>query len=68
MCDVTLFSSFVNRSLVLETAEKTPEQIGLSIDFLPEFELIGGKAFMRVVSLEAVDIVDAGAITHNGLL
>ncbi len=65
--DIHLFESYRNRPVVIETAEKTPDKIGLSIDFEPTFELAGDKALMRVASIEAVDVVDAGAITPNGL-
>jgi hypothetical protein len=65
--DIHLFKSFDNREIVLETSQETPEEIGLSIDFTPSFELRDGKAFMRVEELHAVDIVDEGAITHGGL-
>jgi hypothetical protein len=65
--DLHLFDSYRNRAVVLETAAKTPGEIGLSIDFTPRFEIKGDIAFMRVSELEAVDIVDAGAITPGGL-
>lgn len=65
--DVHLFDSYRNRSVVIETASKTPDKIGLSIDFVPQYELAGDKALMRISSIEAVDIVDAGAITPDGM-
>jgi hypothetical protein len=67
VADMHLFLAYRNRSVVLETADKTPEEIGLSIDFLPEFEIQGDRALMRVKKLTAVDIVDEGAITPGGL-
>jgi hypothetical protein len=66
--DLHVFKSYRNRNVMLETAVETPEEIGLSIDFTPSFELAGDKALMRVVELHAVDIVDEGAITPDGLL
>lgn len=65
--DIHLFDSYRNRSVVIETANKTPDKIGLSIDFVPQYELVGDKALMRIASIEAVDIVDAGAITPDGM-
>lgn len=67
ICDLHLFDSYANRAIVLETAAKTPDAIGLSIDFTPSFEIQKDCALMRVSDLEAVDIVDAGAITPAGL-
>ncbi len=67
ICDLMLNDSYRDRAIVLETAAKTPDQIGLSIDFVPDFEIAGDKALMRVIELVAVDIVDAGAITPGGL-
>lgn len=66
--DLHVFKSYRNRNVMIETATETPEEIGLSIDFTPEFELAGDKALMRVRELHAVDIVDEGAITPDGLL
>lgn len=67
VADMNLFAAYRNRSVVIETAAKTPEEIGLSIDFIPEFEIQGDRALMRVQKLIAVDIVDEGAITPGGL-
>lgn len=67
VADIHLFDSYRNRGVVMETAEKNPDEIGLSIDFIPTFEIQGDRAFMRVVTLRAVDIVDQGAITPGGL-
>lgn len=66
VADVHLFKSYRNREIVLETARETPEEMGLSIDFDPEFEIQGDRALMRVAALHAVDVVDEGAITHGG--
>lgn len=68
VADLHIFDSYRHRGVVLETAAKTPEEIGLSIDFTPIFELAGDHALMRVEKLHAVDIVDEGAITPGGLL
>lgn len=65
--DLYLASSYRDRDIVLETAQNTPALIGLSIDMLPSFEIKGDRAVMRIEELYAVDIVDAGAITHDGL-
>lgn len=67
VADMHLFSSYRNRDVVLETAAQTPEEIGLSIDFIPEFEILADRALMRCKKLIAVDIVDEGAITPGGL-
>lgn len=66
--DIHVFQAYRNRALLFETALHTPDQIGISIDFIPDFEIAGDRALMRVKKLEAVDIVDAGAITPDGLL
>lgn len=68
IADIHLFKSYRNRDVVLETSRDTPESIGLSIDFEPRYDLVEGRAMMRVSVLNAVDIVDEGAITPNGLL
>lgn len=65
--DLHLNESYRDRDVVIETAKKTPGLIGLSIDFLPDFELLPDRALMRVAELYAVDIVDQGAVTHGGL-
>lgn len=65
--DLHLHKSYRDREIVLETAMSTPKLIGLSIDMIPFFDIENGKAMMRVAELLAVDIVDAGAITHDGL-
>lgn len=66
-CDLYLNQSYKDRDTVIETANKTPELIGCSIDFIPTFDLEKGKALMRVSELSAVDIVDEGAVTPGGL-
>jgi hypothetical protein len=68
VADLHVFESYRNRALVLETATATPGEIGLSIDMTPTFEIVGEKALMRISELHAVDIVDEGAITPEGLL
>lgn len=67
ICDLHLNDSYRDRDVVLETASKTPQLIGLSIDMLPEFEIFKDRALMRIAELFGVDIVDEGAITHAGL-
>jgi hypothetical protein len=67
VADMHLFASYRNRDVVLETADKTPQEIGLSIDFIPTFDLLPDRALMRCKQLLAVDIVDEGAITPGGL-
>lgn len=67
VADMHLFAAYRNRDVVLETADKTPLEIGLSIDFIPTFELLPDRALMRCKELLAVDIVDEGAITPGGL-
>lgn len=67
VCDLHLNKSYRDRDIVLETANSTPKLIGLSIDMTPNFELTKTSALMRISELLAVDIVDAGAITHDGL-
>ncbi len=68
IADIHLLKSYEHREVVMETATETPGEIGLSIDFTPTFEIRDGKAMMRVSELHAVDIVDEGAITPDGLL
>lgn len=67
VCDLHVFDSYRNRELLLETAAKTPEEVGISIDMNPSYEVHQGKALMRIEELLAVDVVDEGAITHDGL-
>lgn len=67
VCDLHLNTSYRDRDIVLETAKNTPKLIGLSIDMNPDFELTKTTALMRISELFAVDLVDAGAITHDGL-
>lgn len=67
VADLHLMDSYRDKAIVLETAQKTPKLIGLSIDMIPSFDIEDGKALMRIEELLAVDIVDAGAITHDGL-
>jgi hypothetical protein len=67
VADLHLNDSYRDKAIVLETAAKTPKLIGLSIDMIPSFDIEDGKALMRIDELLAVDIVDAGAITHDGL-
>jgi len=65
--DLDVLDAYKNRDLLFEVASKTPEQIGLSIDFGFDIEVINNLAFVRVKSLHAVDVVDEGAITPRGL-
>lgn len=67
VCDLHLNSSYRDRATVLETAQKTPDLMGCSIDFLPTFVITKDKALMRVSDLSAVDIVDEGAVTPGGM-
>lgn len=67
VADVKVYENYRNRAVFLERVSTTPDQIGLSIDFLPSFELGNDRALMRIDRLDAVDIVDEGAITHRGL-
>ncbi len=67
ICDLHVFDSYRNRELLLETAAKTPEEVGISIDMDPSYEVHNGRALMRIETLYAVDVVDEGAITHDGL-
>lgn len=67
VCDLHLNKSYRDRDIVLETAKNTPKLIGLSIDMIPSFVITKDSALMRIAELTAVDIVDAGAITHDGL-
>ena len=64
--DVTLFDAFEGRDLVLETADRTPDLMGLSVDIVPTFEIAGDRAFLRIQSISAVDVVDEGAGTPGG--
>lgn len=67
ICDLHLFDAYERRALFLETAAKTPEEMGLSGDFKFTVEVSGEMALMRVTRVDAVDIVDRGALTHAGL-
>lgn len=67
VCDLHLNRAYRDRDTVIETAQKTPELMGCSIDFDPEFVIEKNKALMRVSILSAVDLVDEGAVTPNGL-
>lgn len=67
VCDQTIFESYRNRAVLFETAAQTPELIGLSGDFKFVAEVVGDQAMMRVTRVDAVDIVDQGALTHAGL-
>lgn len=67
ICDIHVFDNYRHRDLLLETAAKTPKEIGVSIDMTPSFEIHNGRALMRIEELIAVDVVDEGAITHDGL-
>lgn len=66
-CDLYLNESYADRAIVLEVAQDTPQLIGLSIDFQPYFDIEKDRALMRISELNAVDLVDSGAITHQGL-
>jgi hypothetical protein len=65
--DLHVFDSYRHRDLLLETAAKTPKEIGISIDMTPRWEIHNDRALMRIEELLAVDVVDEGAITHDGL-
>lgn len=67
VCDLNIWDAYRHRALFMETALKTPEMIGLSGDFQFLTEVVGDRAFMRVTAIDAVDIVDEGALTHAGL-
>ena len=67
VCDATIFDAYRNRGVFLETASETPELIGLSGDFKFTAEVRNDAAYMRVTKIDAVDIVDKGALTHAGL-
>lgn len=67
VCDMCIFEAYRNRGVFLETANSTPELIGLSGDFKFNAEVRDGACYMRVTKVDAVDIVDQGALTHAGL-
>jgi hypothetical protein len=67
ICDLHLNKSYKDGDIVMETATKTPEMIGCSIDAKPTFIFTKDKAMMRIEELLAVDIVDEGAVTPGGL-
>lgn len=66
-CDIYLNESYKDRAIVLETAVKDPTNIGLSVDIDPSFKIENDVALLRIDKINAVDIVDAGAITPDGL-
>jgi len=43
------------RDAILESAETTPDLLGLSLDFEPVYEVRGDRALLRIVSVGAVD-------------
>jgi hypothetical protein len=65
--DLHLLQTFGSRDVILEVAERTPELMAMSIDFIPSFEIKGGKAFMRIELLTAADVVDEGAVCPAGM-
>lgn len=65
--DLHLLKAYRDREIFLETAKTAPALVGLSIDFLPVYEILPDRALMRVAEVNAVDIVDEGAITRDGL-
>jgi len=67
-CDLSLLDAYRNRALVLETAQKSPDLLGLSLDCKFEAEIKGDVAYMRVNEIDALDIVGKGALTPAGLL
>jgi hypothetical protein len=67
VCDLHLNASFSQRDAVLEIATRTPELMGISISFDAAFELENDRAFMRVLAVDAADLVDEGAVTPGGL-
>lgn len=67
VADIYLNKSYRDRETVLETAQKTPELIGCSIEAPCTYVLEKDKALMRVTELFACDIVDEGAVTPGGL-
>lgn len=67
VADIYLNKAYRDRDTVLETADKTPELIGCSIEAPCTYILEKDRALMRVTELYAVDIVDEGAVTPGGL-
>lgn len=67
LADIHLFDAYAHRDIVMDVVEQTPELIGLSMDFGFQMELKDNMALVRVTTLNAVDIVDRGAVTPNGL-
>lgn len=66
-CDLQVYKNSAHGPLVLETAVEDSANIGLSVEFEPSFEEKDGFAIFRAGKIFAVDIVDQGAITPDGL-
>ena len=67
LADLEVLESYPRKDLLQELAAKTPELFGLSAYFSAEYELTRGKAIARIQTLNAVDVVDRGAVTPTGL-
>ena len=64
-CDLHLFASADARNIILETAARSPELLGVSVSFIPRFEIRPDRALLRVVAVEACDIVDEAAANRS---
>jgi hypothetical protein len=67
LADMEVLESYTHRAILEELVEKTPELFGLSAYFTAEYKVIDGKAYARIQKLNAVDVVDKGAVTPSGL-
>jgi hypothetical protein len=67
LADLHLLGAFAQRDAVLEIATRTPELMGISLSFDAIYELESDRAFMRVLAVDAADLVDEGAVTPGGL-
>jgi hypothetical protein len=67
VADIHINDSCTQRAAILEISLDTPTLIGMSIDFLPSFEITKDAAVMRIDEIRSVDVVDEGAITPDGM-
>lgn len=65
--DLDIFESYKDGTLLMEMADTFPDEIGISINFTGQDEIIDGKAYARCDTLRSVDLVDSPAANPTGL-
>ena len=63
--DLQLLQSSEHRNYVLEIADRMPKEFGLSVEFVPTTQTIGGKDFVRCESISGAAIVSDPAATSG---